>query len=243
MQVKCKSCKSEIPAEDVNLARGLAKCRSCHAIFSFSDQVTGSDQPRARERDQERINVTPPKSITIQDEGHRLLITRRWFTPVAFFLVFFCIAWNSFLIFWYSMVLSGDGPPGFMKVIFIIFPIGHLAVGVGLTYFTIALFVNRTTIEVGQGKLTVRHGPLFWIGNRDLRANGLDQLYCKELVRYGRHGHRRETYQLMAATRTQGHVKLLSGLENADQAISIEQAIERHLEIKDERVAGEMDRS
>ena len=46
----------------------------------------------------------------------------------------------------------------------------------------------------------------------------------------------------MAATRYQGHVKVLSGLQSADQAISIEQAIERHLGIEDERVTGEMDR-
>jgi hypothetical protein len=35
----------------------------------------------------------------------------RWFTPSVIFLVFFCIAWDSFLIFWYSMAFNSKHVP------------------------------------------------------------------------------------------------------------------------------------
>lgn len=240
MQIQCKACRSKVAAEDVNLERGLAKCRACQAIFAFADQVKGADQPRPVPR--ERGEVAPPKSIKIHEWGSSLVITRRWFTPAAFFLAFFCVAWDAFLIFWYSMAVSGDGPPGAFRWIMMIFPIAHVVVGIGLTYFTLALFLNRTKIEAERGRLTVRHRPLPWAGNHDLSTDDLDQLYCKEKVRYGKHGSRHETYQLMAVTRGGGQIKLLSGLNEADQAISIEQAIERHLGIEDRPVRGEVGR-
>ena len=62
--------------------------------------------------------------------------------------------------------------PWIMKV----FPIAHVAVGVGLTYYTVAGFVNSTVLRVSEGQLAVRQGPFPWPGNRTLHTSDLDQL-------------------------------------------------------------------
>ncbi|NLR93492.1 hypothetical protein HGP29_20005 [Flammeovirga sp. SR4] len=40
--------------------------------------------------------------IQIEKSDSHLKITFKWYQPHAFFLDFFCIAWNSFLTNWYS---------------------------------------------------------------------------------------------------------------------------------------------
>ena len=51
-------------------------------------------------------------------------------------------------------------------------PIAHVAVGVGLTYYTLTRLMNRTRIEVSRDELTIRHGPLPWRGNMDAPPAG-----------------------------------------------------------------------
>jgi len=241
MQIKCKHCNEVVDAEDINLDRMLGKCKSCNAVFSFEDQIDASgvkQGPRSR-------GVVPlPKGFVVEDDGRDLRISRRWFTPVAIFLLFFCVAWDGFLVFWYAMAL-GEKMPGPFGIFFILFPICHVAVGVGLTYFMLALFLNSTTIVVSQGLLSVRHGPLPWKGVRDIPIKELDQVYCKEKQHRSRNGSH-TTFEVHAIQRGPkpegGSLKLLSGLLEAEQALYIEQAIEKHLGIEDRFVGGEMPR-
>ena len=158
MQLTCKSCSKPIPAEDVNIKMAIAKCMACDAVFSFAEDL-GAGQREAAIA--ERPRVPEPKGFSVENWGSDLVITRRWFTPAVFFLVLFCIFWDGFLIFWYGIAFTQKEVPWIM----VLFPILHLAVGVGLTYFVICCFVNRTWIKVSMGQLTVRHSQLQWQGN------------------------------------------------------------------------------
>ncbi len=51
--------------------------------------------------------------------------------------------------------------------ILIVFPICHVAVGVGRTYFILAGFFNATRVLVDGDFVHVRHRPIPWWGNRD----------------------------------------------------------------------------
>jgi len=232
MQLNCHACAKPIPAEDVNIKMAIAKCAACNAVFSFADKLGVGARETAIAQ---RPVVPEPKGVTVEDLGSELLITRSWFTPAVFFLVFFCVVWDGFLIFWYSMAFTQDDVPWIM----ILFPTLHLAVGVGLTYFVICCFLNRTRIQVSMGQLTVRHGPLPWPGNYTLNSADIDQLYCQSKFHRGKHGGR-YTYQVQAILHDGTKQKLVSGLNDPDQAIFIEQRLEDHLRIDDRRVAGEM---
>ncbi|MEQ9461361.1 MAG: hypothetical protein RIG82_10460 [Phycisphaeraceae bacterium] len=88
-------------------------------------------------------------------------------------------------MFWYATALSAAAGPGF-SLFAIIFPIAHVAVGIGLTYWTICAFFNTTLITLNLNRLTVRHGPVPWRGNAHLDPAGVIG------VRIARNGHNNE---------------------------------------------------
>ncbi len=232
MNVYCPQCGEKTSAEDMNLDTMAAKCRSCSALFSLGGIV---DDDRGRTRHDRPLDkdVAMPKSIRVSESGDRLLVQRRWYSPMLFFFVFFCIAWDGFLIFWYKMAMADDAP-----WIMSVFPILHVAVGIGLTYWTIAGFVNRTDIVVNGRELQVSHKPMPWFGATRMPVDQVDQLYCKQKISHSKNG-TSVTYQLFAAEKGGGRRKLLSGLMDSDQALFVERCVESYLGIRDRRVPGE----
>ncbi|MEQ8763870.1 MAG: hypothetical protein RL885_08085 [Planctomycetota bacterium] len=245
MRITCPQCRLEIPAEDVHLDTSLAKCRRCDSVFDFTEQVPRSERRRdAARRDsaRPRENIAAPKGIELRDDGWGgLSIERRWLSPLTFFLLVFVIFWDGFLIFWYSMAgkFAGGEEGGMFSMLFFLFPLIHVAVGLALTYFVVASFFNRTTLQCRDGRLTVTHGPFPWPGKRDLDASDIAQLYTKERIRRGNNGGVHTSYQLRLRTKGGQDVKLLSSLNEPDQAMYIEQEIEKHLGIEDRSVRGE----
>lgn len=257
MRIQCTQCGAAISAEDVNLDDRLAKCRSCNNVFDFSDQIKRSGAPaspsgRAKQTaiQPARPNVPLPSGIRVVEDttttiesgdyrtaagsDFRLVLTRSWFTFQLFFLAFFCIAWDSFLVFWYFTAATSKGP---VPLLMIIFPIAHVAVGVGLTYSTLAGFLNKSWITLTPEALTIRHGPLPWLGNCRLASSDIRQLFCEQATSRGRNSS--TTYTLSAVLSDGRKVPLLKSLPSQDQALYIEQRVETCLGIEDARVGGE----
>ena len=232
MSIRCPSCDREIPVSDVELGTALAKCTECNSVFRIDDQVEGM---RAGE-------ATPPSSVpmpanfTVESLGDDLRIEYRWYSPVAYILLAFCVVWDGFLVVWYSIAFGGNAP-----LIMTLFPLLHVAVGAGLTYFVVTLFLNRTIIEVRDGLLSVDHVPLPWPGRRRLNSDDVDQVYVTEKLR-SNEGRVHRTYEVRARMRDASAIKLLSGFDEMEQALFIEQEIERCLRITDAPVRGEVPR-
>jgi hypothetical protein len=178
-----------------------------------------------------------PERFQVERDENHLEVSWRWFSVVHIFLVFFCVVWDSFLIFWYSAVISVEGAAWIMAV----FPLAHVAVGLGLTYFTIAGFLNRTRLCASHEQLSVAHGPLPWFGARVLPAASIGQLYSRELVTQTRSGTQR-SYELQAIEKSGRQLRLLRGLGEVEQALWLEQELERFLGLQDREVAGEVER-
>lgn len=136
MQLTCKQCGAEIPADHINLDRLIAKCSVCNAVFSFAAQFGQSETSPTFNR----IAVPMPKGFTVDDLGGQLKITRRWFGPKIIALAFFALFWDGFMVVWYGIALWNQ--IWFMAL----FGLLHLAVGLGITYYVLAGFVNRTFI-------------------------------------------------------------------------------------------------
>ena len=156
MQLPCRSCNAEIKAGDMNLERMVAKCARCNAVFGFADSVEGQAQPIPASKKNLR-DVPMPKAITIEQDTIGLQITRRWWSPVYAFLVFFTFAWFGFLVLWYVMAFAADAP-----LLAKLFPMIHVAAGLGIGYMALCGLFNRTRIAVDGSLLTVRHGPMPW---------------------------------------------------------------------------------
>jgi hypothetical protein len=234
MQVHCTQCGVQIPADDLNIDTGIAKCRACNCVFSFLEALREhSAAERTRPPTAERPAVPQPRGVAMDDLGGRLRLVRRWFQWPILMLLFFCVAWDGFLVFWYSIAFTQKAP-----WIMVVFPVVHVAVGIAMTYGVLCGFFNRTVIEVEGGRFTIQHGPLPWPGNRTIDTADLKQLYCRQRVRNTRNG-TSETYELHAQLADGKQLKLISGLDEAEQALFLEQQIEKYLGIKDVPVAGE----
>lgn len=223
--MKCPACGAEILSEHVDVRLGIARCGDCTRVMRLSGSAPVP-----------RVEPSIPSRFKVDDSGERLEIGWRWFKSTHVFMLFFCVAWDSFLFFWYSTALTQNGP-----WLMIVFPIAHVAVGIGITYSTLSGFLNSTRIAVEQRVLSIRHGPLPWRGNRRLEASTIDQLYCvskessnEDSVSY--------TYEVRARLKDGTEVELLRGLDEPGQALFIEHRLERHLDIPDRLVPGELRR-
>ncbi len=237
MQLFCPDCGTRIAAENIHLDSLLAKCVDCDSVFSFATAI--EEEPARRRRDApqrgEQEVIARPRGLVVADDGVNLSIRRSWLTPGAIFLLFFTIAWDAFLIFWYSIAFTQKVP-----WIMIVFPVAHVAIGAGLTYFVIACFVNRTWISLDGGRLSVRHRPLPWPGNVEIDSSEIDQLYCKRDVHHGSKGGTTVNYSLHAVLKGGRKQQLLSGVDEDDHVRFLEQQIEQRLGLADRRVRGEM---
>ncbi len=221
----CPACAAPIRQEDVHLAAGLATCHGCGAQMNLTTSFGLDEAPVQR-----RAPVALPKGMTFEQTLHGIQITRAWFTPAAFGLLLFCVLWDGFLVFWYVTVAQTGAPD-----IAILLPIVHVLIGVFLSYFAAASFVNRTRVMVERGVLNIRHAPLPWPGPRGIATAQIRQLFCKRHVSRSKNG-LRISWQLWSVSDTDTRHKLLSDLE-LDQALYLEQELERALGIQDRPVA------
>ena len=119
----------------------------------------------------------------------------------------------------------------------LIFNVVVLALG----YHALALLINKTRITVTHGSINVSHGPLPWLGWREIAAGMVEQLYCKETIVRTNNGPSL-SYETWILLSDGTNSKLVgSGLE-VEQALYIEQQIENTLNLKDKPIAGEFRR-
>ncbi|KFE66693.1 hypothetical protein [Hyalangium minutum] len=235
MQMSCEVCHAPLRPEDVRLDLAVAKCHSCNAVYDLSGRkARGLTVTSPEKHKLVRAKAPLPKRFRVEDSDGMTRIRWRWFTPSHLFMLVFCIFWNGFLVVWYGISFT-VGAPLIMKL----FPLLHVAVGLGLSYSTLTGLVNRTVIEVSRNQLTIRHGPLPWRGNRSEPGRQFTQLYGEEIFRTNK-GHTTFTYDLIALDREGRKVKLLSGLTEKDQVLYLEQTLERRLGIEDAPVDGEI---
>lgn len=223
VELKCTNCGSVLDPADISPQIAAARCRHCHSLFAL---------PAATTQAIPRGQVGLPPRFTMAEEAGELVIRRRWFDHSAWILLFFAVFWNGFLIVWHTIALTQG--QWFMSA----FALLHTAIGIGILYFLAATFFNTTTIRAGRDELEIHHGPIPWRGNQRLDATRLTQIFCREKIRHGKNGPS-TTYEVEAIFNGNHRRTILKSLRQADQAIFIEQQIEKHLRIPDQRVEGD----
>jgi hypothetical protein len=238
--VTCVRCRAPIAPGDINVQQAIAKCAACGAVFDFTAQVREGARPLQRVRPQVAmprgwvVDETPPARA--DGDPYReaavsrgsLTITWRWQHAVGIGFLLFALVWWAFLVFWVAFA------PGLMKL----FATLHGAAGVVIVYVGLAMITNRTTVRVHGDVLEVDHRPLWWPGRLRMGVADIDQLYVVQRLRQRSNNQGpRTTYELCALDRRGTQRKVMT-LDEADQALYLEQRIEHHLGIVDVEVAG-----
>jgi hypothetical protein len=225
IELKCPNCGSELQPDDVFPQIAAARCRHCDTLFAIPAGFTKVELIR-------RPEVTLPARFQISHDIENLVIRRRWYSPIAFVLLFFAIFWNGFMVVWHGIAL-GSG-----MWIMSAFGLIHTAVGLGLIYFVLAIFLNSTVITANKFQLSVSVGPLPWKGNRRIDSSQVRQLFCKEKISRRKNG-TSSSYSVEAVMQDNSRQTLANGFANADEALFVEQQLEKHLGLADIKVEGE----
>lgn len=233
MKVTCPSCKREIPPEDINIQSAIAKCSACGELFTITDNLPSAAAPVLV-----KPQVPMPKNFALFHEMDALVLLRRWFNWGVIPLAFFCIIWDSFIIFFYTMIFRTHAP-----IFIMLFPSLHLAVGLFLTYIVLTGFFNTTQVRITGSNISVLHGPLPWPGNKNISTLDIQQVYCiQSFNSSSNYNNRRSSpsYDVCVMYQSGNREKLIGGIDQADQARYIEQQIESTLGIADTAIAGEL---
>lgn len=185
--------------------------------------------------------VPIPSRFEVNYTDEELVIFHKWWSFKYIGLALFCVAWFAFLGYVFTINKSA---------ILFVFAALQAAIGVFLAYYTAAGFVNSTIITVTLQELTISHGPMWWPGGQTLQTETIEQLYCKEVERRNTktdsEGNRTESihysYELYSLNTNNRSVKLISGLDEPEEALFMERVIEDFLGIEEAPVLGEMSR-
>jgi len=236
----CKSCNAPILDSDIQWNLGLARCSHCGTVFNLKGGPAASpanygQQQVAANTNWQRPAVPLPPGLAVNNLGSGIEIDYRWFNWGILFVLFFAVFWNGFMIFWYAMALRSQAWP------MALFGIFHLSIGIFLAYTSLAGLLNHTLIRVEMGELKIEHTPLPWMGNRVLQVAEIAQLYSKEHISRSKNG-THITYAVHVALRAGNQIKLVDRLHTAEQALYVEQTLERAMGIQDRPMSGELPR-
>lgn len=193
----------------------------------------GAPPPRVREA------VPLPSGIRVAEKpGGGWTIERRWFGPSAIVALVFAVFWiwgARHVALWLG---TWRGP--FPYSVFRLFPLVHLAIGVGVGYGALAYLLNTTRVEADRAHVSVRHGPLPWKRGVDLSPGAIAQIYCVPRLRRSGDETPSTVYDIRARLRDGRTENLLTGLLSCEQALYVEQEMEWRLGIEDRPVLGEV---
>jgi hypothetical protein len=236
MRLFCRDCGKPIDSDDVNIALAIAKCASCGSVFHFAEQIGAASAVTAA-----KPTVATPNGVRIENWGSELTLSYRWYTHAVWMLVVFCLVWDGFLIGWYTALAHTfkSGHYGTGEIIALVFPVFHILIGLGLTYACLTSFFNNTIIKASHGELSVWHGPLPCHKSVRLVANDVRQIFCTRREHRGRNT-TSITYDVVALLYDGAGETLVQNLSDYARARYIEQELEKHLSIVDERMPAEV---
>ena len=191
-------------------------------------------------QNQDEIDTTSqvlPISFDINFHDDYMQITRTWFSLSKFLLMLvFVLIFNGV---WISNgfleILTSD-----RELLLKLFALVFIIIGAALVYYSIATFFNKTQILVSRDVIEIKHHPLPWFGNKRVETNNIKQLFVKEKYRGSSNNNPRLSYNVLGLTKEDKPFNLLTDLEFSNQALYIEQEVEKYLGIENMEVSGEI---
>ena len=228
-QLYCPNCNAKLSANDINVMSNVGKCNNCNSAFQLSEAIALDYSPKP--------HVRMPKGIEAYHGLTGLDIELDWrksSSSLGFF-IFFTLFWDFVVGIFVVAALAG-GDLGFLLPISI-----HLLVGIGMTYYVMALLLNKTYIYVSASEVSIEHRPLPWPFNRNkyLNPSEIEQFYVEEYVASTTNGRPNYAYRLLIKKKDGEKIKVLNNIGKLAHARYIEQEMEKFLHIEDEPMQGE----
>lgn len=216
-KVSCPSCNEDVQADNLNLQNSVAKCGSCHVIFSIEEEIENVKAQGSMKQEfirPEGIDLffyRDDLDITIQQHVQGVDTFGIIFGPtLAFFTLILHLAKGISILF-----------PAFFTVITLYF-----------LYRVLNYSKNKTYIDINSKYLSIKSRPKHFRKDRTFTTDEIDQLYLKRAT----DGSGYYTINMIInSLEGQIHEKLIT-INTLSKAKYVEQEIERYLKIEDRTV-------
>jgi hypothetical protein len=227
-KVVCPNCHHPAQANDINIQDKLAKCSSCHEVFSFQHTL----QSLLNQTQQiEKKKLGRQKDIDIFEFKGELSISIINFTDSLALITLILSVITGF-----GIIVSATDHGMSAAMPFIISTIL-------LVIFTVYRFIgyknNKTYIDIDDQYLYIRNRPKNFQKDKIYNRSNIQQIYQKV---YGGHPDSSPYYHVwMIYDGTEGeeHIKITPYLRSRSRALYLEQELENYLGITDESVPEE----
>ncbi len=174
-----------------------------------------------------------PAKIEITRNFDHLQIVWKWLGLKFYVITPFAILLDVSLLFWSVLAFLF-----YDHLITLLFLSLHAAASLGVTYYTLAGYLNKTVIDVDVNFLTIKHVPLPFGNHKKIPSKALEQLYCTKrgYPQAGKNFY--PTCDVYAITNEPLTIQLLSDMDGVEQALFVEHEIEKFLNIEDRPVKG-----
>jgi hypothetical protein len=218
--LKCIACQAPIDPANVDAERDLATCGRCGRLMDLR-KVRAASAPAPRPSGpRTRPTMELPTGMSVET-GAGVVIRRRWLRSKHWFLLFLFGPPAAYVAYLWTTIDAS-----------VWLVLGTLFV-VSWNYNLVVAFVNSTVVSVDASRVVVRHGPLpspFARGT-SIAKSDIAQLYA---AKYG------ALFAVEAKLKSGKTQRLVWPLVAAEQALFIEQQVERALGLVDVAVAGEL---
>lgn len=165
-----------------------------------------------------------PYKIDIQHHHEHIKISYKWFDSKIVIITVFSIVWDSVIFGAYSSMESDAGLVQKLSLLL------YATVGIAITYYAIAGWFNKTNIFVSRELLEIQYRPIPWAGNKRFQVGNIEQLYSRKKRLNNDSGTIK--YAVHLVSRNGNDTVLIGGFETSEQALFVEQEVEKYLGIE-----------
>lgn len=179
--------------------------------------------------------ITPiPSNISETQDVQGKTLIREWKKGFMTLLplTLFTLIWNGLLVVWYLIVLKADK----ISLMMVLVPLLHVSIGIGLIYYLLCSYLNKTYFTVSHFDLTIRHRPMPFLGNKRIPVAQITQIFCMEKKMCNRNQREHISYVLCYLDPQGVKQSLFWGIEEGTEALYLERRLEALLGIKDKPV-------
>jgi len=219
-RVSCPSCAEALNAEHLDLPDKVAKCGSCHVIFSIAEDVES-----LKVKKETRQEIFRPVGIDLFYYKGKMEITLK---QNIHGLETFLLGMSVIIAPLATMLYVKKGISIYWPVLF----------GISTLFFIFRMFTYlkaKTYVDINEKSLTIKHRPNNLKKDLSFPAEDIDQIYIKYSEGMGYY----MVNMIVNGTKGQQHVNLVN-VDTISKAKYLEQEIENHLGIEDRRVPEEM---
>jgi hypothetical protein len=172
MKVHCPSCERVVPAADVALDKGWAKCATCNEVFPLAERLpgysaTGTQTPAERPFDAWAIVRREPQLLAIHLPAYGM-------RAAAWGLLGFATFWLAFIAFWTAGALGvffNQGQLKWENGLFAAFSTPFWLIGFGMLAGVVWSARGTRSVMIDPAHLVSELRCLFWRRSRSIERN------------------------------------------------------------------------